>query len=109
MQHRHLTPADWQRLADDPQFRELLRARRRFVVPASIFFFAFYLALPVSVGFAPSIMGRSFAGALTNAYALALAQFVSAWILLALYMRRARAFDALQARIVDTVRDRPAP
>lgn len=65
-------------------------------MPATIFFLAFYLALPIGVGFAPGLMSRPIAGALTNAYAFAIAQFVMAWVLLAVYMRRARTFDAMQ-------------
>lgn len=104
MQHHHLTPGEWDAIAAGPQFQALLRARRRFVVPASIFFLAFYLALPVSVGFYPAIMSRPFAGQLTNAYAFALAQFAMAWILLGAYMWRAKRFDEMQDRIVELSR-----
>lgn len=101
MEQRHLSADDWSRIASDPQFKALLRARRRFVIPAGIFFALFYLALPVSVGFAPAVMSRPFLGALTNAYALALAQFVSSWALLAIYMWRSHAFDSMEERIVE--------
>ena len=99
MQHRHITPGEWDALAADPAFRSLLRSRRRFVIPATIFFIAFYLALPISVGFAPALMGRAVIGPLTLAYCFALAQFAMAWILLAIYLRRARGFDAQVARV----------
>ena len=46
--------AYWKALAAEPEFRSLLRSRRRFVIPATIFFIAYYLALPVSVGFWPT-------------------------------------------------------
>ena len=55
-----------------PSFARSLRARRRFVVPATIFFIAFYLALPLSVGFAPQLMSRAVIGPLTLAYCFAL-------------------------------------
>lgn len=99
MQH-HLTPDEWDALAADPEFQALLRARRRFIVPATIFFIVFYLALPVSVGFAPEFMSRPVFGPLTLAYVFALAQFAVAWLLLAIYMLRARRFDRLSEAIV---------
>lgn len=99
MQHRQITPAQWDALADEPDFRALVTKRRRFVVPATVFFVAFYLALPVSVGFAPQAMSRPVLGPLTAAYCFALAQFAMAWILLALYLLRARSFDLQAARI----------
>jgi uncharacterized membrane protein (DUF485 family) len=95
----HLRTTNWSALAEQPEFRALVRARRRFVTPATFFFIAYYLALPVAVGFWPAIMSRPLLGPLTVAYAFALSQFAMAWILLALYLRRAREFDLQAARI----------
>ena len=89
----------WQSLATEPEFRALLRSRRRFVVPATIFFIVYYLALPVAAGFWPKAMGRPLLGPLTIAYCFALSQFVMAWVLLALYLYRARRFDFDAAKI----------
>lgn len=99
MQHRHITPGEWDVLAAEPAFRSLSRSRRRFIVPATAFFIAFYLALPISVGFAPALMSRPAIGPLTLAYCFALAQFAMAWILLAIYLFRARGFDDQAARV----------
>ena len=89
----------WQSLAAEPEFRALLRSRRRFVVPATVFFIAYYLALPIAAGFWPKAISRPVLGPLTIAYCFALSQFVMAWVLLALYLYRARRFDLEAARI----------
>lgn len=99
VQHRQITPEQWDALAAEPEFRTLVSSRRRFVIPATIFFIVYYFALPVSVGFAPHVMGRPVFGPLTLAYCFALSQFAMAWILLALYLGRARSFDLQAARI----------
>jgi uncharacterized membrane protein (DUF485 family) len=96
---RHVKPTQWEALAAEPEFRALVRSRRRFVVPATIFFIAYYLALPISVGVFPRLMSRAVLGPMTLAYCFALSQFAMAWILLALYLRRARSFDVHAARI----------
>jgi uncharacterized membrane protein (DUF485 family) len=96
--HHRVSASQWDALASDPEFRALLRARRRFVVPATLFFVAFYLALPILAGFAPRLMSRPVIGPLTLAYCFALAEFVVAWILLGLYLWRARGFDLQAAR-----------
>jgi uncharacterized membrane protein (DUF485 family) len=96
---RHVKPTRWEALAAEPEFRALLRSRRRFVIPATIFFVAYYLALPISVGFFPRELSRPVLGPLTAAYCFALSQFAMAWILLALYLRRARSFDVAAARM----------
>ncbi len=94
MQHHHLTAREWDKLAADPQFQELLRARRRFVIPATIFFLLFYLSLPVGIAVAPAFMSGPAFGGLTVAFAVGLLQFAMAWGILFLYMREAKIFDA---------------
>ncbi len=64
----HPSPtSNWAALAEQPEFRALVRARRRFVTPATFFFIAYYLALPVAVGFWPAAMSRPVWGPLTIA------------------------------------------
>jgi uncharacterized membrane protein (DUF485 family) len=89
----------WEALADEPEFQSLLRSRRRFILPATIFFIVYYLALPISVGFFPNAMSRPVLGPLTVAYCFAFSQFAMAWVLLALYLRIARSFDVRAATI----------
>lgn len=96
---RHVSASRWEALADEPDFRALVRSRRRFVTPATIFFAAYYLALPLSVGFLPQLMSRPVLGPFTLAYCFGLSQFAMAWILLAIYLQRARQFDLQAARI----------
>jgi uncharacterized membrane protein (DUF485 family) len=96
---RHIRTTRWEALAAEPEFRGLVRARRRFVTPITFFFIAYYLALPISVGFWPQLMSRAVIGPLTLAYCFALSQFAMAWILLAVYLWRARRFDLQAARV----------
>ena len=99
MQLHHLTAREWDALAADSEFQALLRARRRFTIPATFFAFAFYLALPLSIALWPSYMSQPISGVLTRAFTFGLLQFVMAWVLLALYMREARRFDDAAAKI----------
>jgi uncharacterized membrane protein (DUF485 family) len=99
VQHNRVTREEWEALAREPEFRSLVASRRRFVVPTTIFFIAYYLALPLLVGFAPALMSRAVLGPLTVAYCFALSQFAMAWILLAIYLWRSRGFDLTAARI----------
>jgi len=93
--------ADWDRVAALEEFKALLAAKRRFIVPATIFFIVYYFALPALVGYAPELMGRKVVGVVNLAYLFALSQFFVAWLLAWLYMRAAGRFDALARRIVD--------
>jgi len=86
---------DWAELERLPEFQALVRAKRAFILPATLFFVAYYFALPVLVGYWPDAMSTRIVGPINVAYLFALSQFAMAWILMALYVRRARRFDAL--------------
>jgi uncharacterized membrane protein (DUF485 family) len=90
---------EWERIAATPEFRALLSRKRRFIVPATIFFIVYYFALPVLVGYFPDLMSRKVVGALNIAYVFALSQFVMAWVLAWMYVRAAEGFDAMSAGI----------
>jgi uncharacterized membrane protein (DUF485 family) len=84
----------WEYLHNDPAFAALLARKARFIVPAVMFFIAYYFALPILAGYAPAFMERRILGHINVAYMFALSQFAMGWLLMGLYMRRARGFDA---------------
>jgi uncharacterized membrane protein (DUF485 family) len=90
---------DWAAIERTPEFRALVRAKRAFIIPATLFFLAYYFALPALVGYWPDAMSTRLAGRINLAYLFALSQFVMAWGLMAAYVRRARVFD----RMVDDI------
>ena len=82
-----------------PEFQELVTRRRRFVLPATVFFLTWYFGFVVLAGYAPDFMGESVYEGLTVGYVLALSQFVMVWGLGWLYLRKAdREFDPLAER-----------
>ena len=96
-------PTIWERVADSDDFKDLMAAKARFVIPATLFFVVYYFALPVLVGYAPQVMSRPVIGPVNLAYLFALSQFFVAWGLAALYVRAAGKFDRIAKRIVDRV------
>ncbi len=91
---------DWDRIAALEEFKQLLAAKRRFIVPATLFFTVYYFALPVLVGYAPELMSKKVFGTVNVAYLFALSQFVMAWLVAVLYVRAAGRFDASAHNIV---------
>jgi len=98
--------ADWERIAALDEFKALLAAKAKFIVPATIFFIVYYFALPVLVGYAPRLMATKVAGVVNVAYLFALSQFLVAWVIAALYVRAASRFDAMAHRIVENFKAR---
>lgn len=90
---------DWEAAEASPEFRELVARRRRFVLPATIFFLTWYLGFILLAGYAQDFMGESVYKSITVGYVLALTQFVMVWVLAGLYLRKAeREFDPLAER-----------
>ena len=91
---------DWEAIDRSPEFRELVRRKKAFVIPATLFFLAWYFGFVILCGYAPDFMGREFiTDGLTVGYALALSQFIMTWGLAWMYLRKAnRDFDPLAER-----------
>jgi uncharacterized membrane protein (DUF485 family) len=92
--------ADWERLAASAQFKALLKAKARFIVPATVFFIAYYFSLPLLVGYAPELMARKVFGVVNVAYLFALSQFFMAWIIAWAYVRAAGRFDRMARDVI---------
>jgi uncharacterized membrane protein (DUF485 family) len=92
--------AQWEGLEQTTEFRQLVQARFRFVLPATIFFLVYYFLLPLLNGLAPGFMRTDVIGHVNIAYLFALSQFVMAWTLAYLYIRKStKVFDPLAEKV----------
>lgn len=95
----------WAGLEETREFKDLVRARWRFVIPATVFFLVYYFLLPLLNGLATGFMRTNVIGDVNVAYLFALSQFFMAWILAWIYVRRAgRVFDPLAERVRERAR-----
>src|SRR5437762_13740172 len=53
---------EWQRVTQTPEFKGMLKAKLKFIIPATLFFVVYYFALPVLVGYAPGLMAKKVFG-----------------------------------------------
>ena len=91
---------DYECIERSPEFQELVRKRRSFVLPATIFYLAWYMGFILLCGYAPDFMAESVYEGLTVGYCLALTQFVMVFVLGIMYLRKAdRDYDPLAHRI----------
>jgi uncharacterized membrane protein (DUF485 family) len=98
----HHPEIDWIAAERSPEFRELIAKRRRFVVPATIFFLVWYFGFIILAGYAEDFMGESIYEGFTVGYLLALTQFVMVWGLGWLYLRKSdREFDPLARKAAE--------
>ena len=93
---------DYERIERSPEFQELVRKRRSFVLPATIFFLAYYMGFILLTGYAEDFMASSVYEGLTVGYCLALTQFVMVFALGIMYLKRAdRDYDPLARKVVE--------
>jgi len=98
----HHPEIDWIAAERSPEFRELIAKRRRFVLPATIFFLVWYFGFIILAGYAEDFMGESIYEGFTVGYLLALTQFVMVWGLGWLYLRKSdNEFDPLARRAAE--------
>lgn len=93
-------PPPWETIAASDDFRQLIKAKRRFIFPATTFFVLYYFALPYLVGYHPQLMQRKVWGEMNLAYLFALSQFFMAWALAAIYVVVAKGWDRKAAAVL---------
>ncbi|MFD1174798.1 DUF485 domain-containing protein [Paenibacillus puldeungensis] len=81
------------------KFKTLLFRKKRFIIPATVFFLLFYFALPILTSYS-DVLNRPAIGPISWAWVFAFAQFVMTWALCIIYSRVARRFD----RLVDEIK-----
>ena len=79
---------DWEAIEQTPEFQELVKKRRSFVIPATIFFLVWYMGFILLAAYAEGFMSERVYEGLTVGYVLALTQFVMVWGLAAVSFSR---------------------
>ena len=98
---------DWEGIERTPEFQELVSRRRSFVVPATIFFLAWYMGFILLTAYAESFMSERIYEGLTVGYTLALTQFVMVVVLGLAYLRRSdRVYDPLAEKAIEHYAER---
>lgn len=96
-------PLDYTAIVQSTKFQQLLKAKRSFIVPLSIFFFVFYFALPIMTSYSKILNTPAF-GSISWAWVFAFAQFIMTWTLCILYSKKAVSFDRMVEEIIDETR-----
>jgi uncharacterized membrane protein (DUF485 family) len=85
---------EWVRIERSSAFKELIRSKKAFIIPATIFFMVFYFTLPFLTAFT-TVLNFTVIGAISGAYLYAFAQFIMTWVLAHLYISQANKWDNL--------------
>lgn len=91
---------DFEQIANNKEFKSLITAKKRFIIPLSVFFLVFYFMLPVLTSYT-TILNRPAIGSITWTWVYALSQFVMTWVLCIIYVKKAGSFDHTANQIID--------
>ena len=92
---------DWEAIERTPEFQELVSKRRSFVIPATIFFLAWYMGFILLAAYAEDFMGERIYEGLTVGYVLALTQFLMVFVLGLMYLSRSeKVYDPLAEKAI---------
>lgn len=89
---------DYTAIIQSATFKELLRSKRAFILPSSIFFFVFYFTLPILTSYF-TVLNQPAFGSISWAWVFAFAQFIMTWGLCILYTKKAERFDELVEKV----------
>ena len=81
-----INPERYGRIAASSEFRSLMVRKKRFLLPMSLFFLAFYFVLPILTSYS-TVLNEPAVGSISWAWVLAFAQFVMTWALCSVYTR----------------------
>jgi uncharacterized membrane protein (DUF485 family) len=97
---------DWEAIERSHEFQQLVHRRRRFVIPCTIFFLAWYMGFILLTAYAQGFMGERIYQGLTVGYCLALTQFLMVLGLGLWYLRKADSdFDPLAEKAIEAYVD----
>ena len=92
------TKVDYHAIAQSAKFRQLIHVKKRFIIPMTIFFLVFYLALPILTSYTKLLKNSAF-GDISWAWVFAFSQFIMTWVLCMIYRSKAKKFDKMVQEI----------
>ncbi|SFA55593.1 Uncharacterized membrane protein, DUF485 family [Parageobacillus thermantarcticus] len=89
---------DYSQIVQSSSFQHLMREKKNFILPSTLFFLVFYFALPILTSYS-NVLNASAIGPISWAWVFAFAQFIMTWALCTIYSKRAAKFDEIVERI----------
>lgn len=91
---------DFVKVENSEQFKKLMRDRRKFIIPLTVFFLVFYFLLPILTSYT-SFLNKPAFGDISWVWVFAFSQFVMTWVLCTVYVKKAASFDRQSEQIIN--------
>ncbi|MFC7394922.1 DUF485 domain-containing protein [Scopulibacillus cellulosilyticus] len=94
-------------IVQTPEFQRLLKAKRKFIVPVTIFFAGYFILLPIFTSYS-TILNKPFIGSITWTWAIAFTHFIMTWVLSGVYICKTNSFDKISEQISEQIAEKNA-
>jgi uncharacterized membrane protein (DUF485 family) len=91
---------NWSGIESDPRFQELHRKKSLFLWTLMAIAVIYYFALPIGAAYFTDLFKVKVWGVINFGYLFALSEFVMAWLIAFVYVKRAAQFDAMADELV---------
>lgn len=91
---------DYEGVVESSKFKELMREKKKFTVPLTVFFLVFYFMLPILTSYT-TVLNAPVIGDISWAWIYGFAQFVMTWVLCIIYVKRSAKFDVKAEQIIE--------
>ena len=92
---------DWEAIEADPRFQRLHRTKMCFLWCLMLIALTFYFTLPISAAYFQATFKIKIWGVINIGILFALSQFLVAWLIAAIYAKRAQYYDAQAKALKD--------
>ena len=100
-----VAPNAWIEGVESAEFKTLIDAKRRSIVPMVVIYIVGYMGLSVLAGFGRGILGTKVLGAVNLGFVLIVGNYVMSWVLAIVYARiSANRHDPLVKVVIDKAR-----
>ncbi|WP_313799932.1 DUF485 domain-containing protein [Cytobacillus sp.] len=89
---------NFEKIVQSSQFRELMAAKKKFLVPSIIVFLGLYLLFPILISYTNALDNAAI-GDISWAWVYALLLFVMTWIMATIYMKKSALFDRMAEKV----------
>jgi len=91
---------DFEKIANSPEFKQLMKAKKRFLVPVSAVFLTLYFLLPILTSYS-TILNSSAIGPISWTWVYSLSLFIMTWVLCMTYVKRAARYDKMAEALIE--------
>ncbi len=92
-------------LIETEEFKSLIHQKKKFILPTTLFFLAFYFTLPLLAAYT-KILHREMIPSIPWVWIFALAQFMLVWICGWIYIKKSKTYDSMAELIIKKYKEK---